>query len=254
VTTTAANLAVEIAQTTKQRTLLADLDLQLGGSAIVLGIRPRYSVLEVVRNLHRMDRELLDSFVEIHESGLTVLASPAELRPEEDGPSRDQIRAVFQFLRRQFEWIVVDLGHLLTPPTMAVLEAADSVLLLTTPDVVSLNHSKRALPLVERAVGDAKAVHVVLNQRQMSDLITSADVRKTLGHDVYLTLSKDDQNITESVNSGKPIMSRRKSKFARDLRSLTSMLIQSSGVNGNGKHGPSAVKRMWPFGAKKKDS
>jgi pilus assembly protein CpaE len=253
VTTAAANIAVQIAESTKQRVLLADLDLQLGGTALVLGIRPRYSVLEVVRNLHRMDRDLLESFVETHDSGLTLLASPAELRPGEDGPSREQIRALLQFLRKQFDWIVVDLGHLLTPVTLAGLEAADSVLLLTTPDVVSLNHSKRALPLVERAAGDAKSVHVVLSHRQMSDLITSADVKKALGQDVYSTLSKDDQNVVDSVNSGKPVVLQRKSKYAKDVRSLTSMLIAGS-ANGNGKHGPAALQRMWPFGGKKKDS
>jgi pilus assembly protein CpaE len=226
----------------------------MGGTALVLGIRPRYSVLEVVRNLHRMDRELLESFVETHESGLTLLASPADLRPGDDGPTREQIRAVLQFLRRQFDWIVLDLGHLLTPMTLTALESTDSVLLLTTPDVVSLNHSKRALPLVERATGDAKSVHVVLNQRQISDLITSADIRKTLGQEIYSRLSKDDQNVVESVNSGKPVVTQRKSKFAKDVRSLTALLIATSATNGNGKHGPSALKQMWPFGAKKKDS
>ena len=254
VTTVAANIAVQIAQSTKQRTLLADLDLQLGGTALLLGIRPRYSVLEVVRNLHRMDRELLESFVETHESGLTLLASPADLRPGEDGPTRDQIRAVVQFLRRQFDWIVLDLGHLLTPGTMAGLEGADSVLLVTTPDVVALNHSKRALPLVERAAGGSNSVHVVLNHRQMSDLITAADVRKALGQDVFSILAKDDQNVMESVNSGKPVVGHRKSKYAKDVRALTAQLIAAAAVNGNGKHGPEGLKRIWPFGAKKKDS
>jgi pilus assembly protein CpaE len=149
--------------------------------------------------------------------------------------------------------MVVDLGHLLTPVTLAALEAADSVLLLTTPDVVSLNHSKRALPLVERAAGDAKSVHVVLSQRQMSDLITGADVKKALGQDVYSTLSKDDQHVVDSVNSGKPVVLQRKSKYAKDVRSLTSMLIAAE-ANGNGKHGPAAMQRIWPFGGKKKDS
>jgi pilus assembly protein CpaE len=256
VTTTASNLAVQIAQTTKKRTLLIDLDLQMGGTALVLGIRPRYSVLEVVRNLHRMDRDLLESFVENHESGLTVLASPVDLRPGEEGPTRDQIRAVLQFLRRQYDWIIVDLGHLLTPVTLAGLEAADRVVLITTPEVISLNHSKRALPLVERATGDARSIHVVVNKRHSSDLITSGDVRKALGHDVYSTLANDDVNVTESVNSGKPVVTQRKSKFAKDVRSLAALLVDVPALNGNGKrkHGPSAIKRLWPFSATKKES
>jgi pilus assembly protein CpaE len=165
------------------------------------------------------------------------------------------MRAVLQFLSRQFDWIIIDLGHLLTPITLAALEAADTVLFLTTPDVVALNHAKRALPIVERAVGDAKSVKIVLNHRQTSDLITAADVRKTLGQDVHSSLSKDDQHVVESVNSGKPVVTQRKSRFARDVRSLTENLVQMAAKNGNGKHGPAALKRIWPFGgAKKKDS
>jgi pilus assembly protein CpaE len=251
VTTTAVNLAVQIADSTKQRTLLVDLDLQMGGTALILGVRPRYSVLEVVRNLHRMDGDLLESFVEKHESGLTLLAAPTDVRPAEDGPTRDQIRAVLHFLRRQFDWVVLDVAHQLTPVTLAALEAADRVLLLTTPDVVSLNHSKRTLPLVERAVGDAKSVNVVVNRRQISDLISGGDVRKTLGHDVLSTLSNDDAHVPESVNAGKPVVAHRKSKYAKDVRSLAALLVEVPAANGNGRHGRSAAKRLWPFGTKK---
>ncbi|MGH7500905.1 MAG: AAA family ATPase [Longimicrobiales bacterium] len=250
VTTTAANLGVQIAHSTRKRTLLVDLDLQMGGTALVLGLRPRYSVLEVVRNLHRMDRDLLESFVETHETGLTVLASPVDPRPGDEGPTRDQIRAVIQFLRRQFDWIILDVGHVFTPVTMAALEAADRVVLITTPDVVSLNHSKRALPIVERAVGGANSIHVVVNRRQGTDVITSGDVRKALGHEVYTTLANDEAHVPESVNTGKPVVAQRKSKFAKDVRSLADLLVAVPAVNGNGRHGPAAIKRIWPFGPK----
>ncbi|MGH7540203.1 MAG: response regulator, partial [Gemmatimonadota bacterium] len=43
-TTVASNVAVEIHRLTRKKTLLVDLDLELGESALVLGLEPRFSV------------------------------------------------------------------------------------------------------------------------------------------------------------------------------------------------------------------
>ncbi len=244
VTTTAANTALTLQQSTGLNTLLVDLDLELGGAAHALGMHPRYSVMDVVRNLHRLDTDLLTSYIDVHETGMGLLASPGDPGAGE-GITRDQARTVLQALRRSFEHVVADVGHTLSPVTLAAMEIADTVLVLTTPEVASLNNTKKVLPYIERVAMEKKRIRIVLNGRRMADVIGPTDVRKALDHDLFSTLVRDD-TVTESLNTGKPAALAKKSKFAKDIRSLVEQLIGVHSTNGKGNH----RRRFWPFGGK----
>jgi pilus assembly protein CpaE len=234
VSTVAANLAVAIAKSGRS-TILLDFDLDMGSSAVILGLRPRYSVMDVVKNLHRLDRDLLGSLAESHDSGLTVLASPGQPGPGEK-ITREQARSMLAFVRRHFEHVVVDLDRAISAVTIGALETADDVLLVTTPDVASLNNTKRALPVIERATGDTKRVRVIVNRRRSSDVITIADVSKALGKDVLATLPNEEAALTDSLNTGRPEVLRNRSKYGREMESMARSLTNAHSPNGsNGK-------------------
>jgi pilus assembly protein CpaE len=231
VTITAANLAVHLRNATHKNTLLLDLDLEMGSSALLLGLKPRYSFSDFVRNLHRMDRNLLESLVERHASGLDVLASPSQPNAGE-GFTKEQVRSALQFLRRNYEHIVIDLARFVTPVTLATLERADEILLLTTPDLPTLRNTKKILPVVQRhAAEGSKKLRVVLNRHRSTDLILAKDVREALGMEVFCTLESDEENINRSVNEGTPVVLQAKSKYARDVKAMGAAL----GVATNGK-------------------
>ena len=75
-TTTATNFAVVLHRLTGKKTLLVDLDLELGEIALLLGVQPRFNFVDMVQNFHRMDAELLASYIERHESGVHLLSAP----------------------------------------------------------------------------------------------------------------------------------------------------------------------------------
>src|SRR5512133_2993711 len=72
-TTVAVNCAVDLARLTKRQTIIADLKTCLGEVALFLGVRPRYTVLDAIENLHRLDRDFLKELVIRHKSGLEIL-------------------------------------------------------------------------------------------------------------------------------------------------------------------------------------
>jgi len=88
-TTVAVNCAVEIARLGNRATLLVDLKPGLGEASLFLGLRSRYTLLDALDNLHRLDAEFLRELVVKHKSGLELLAgspnfdrpAPAELTP-----------------------------------------------------------------------------------------------------------------------------------------------------------------------------
>ena len=236
VSTTAANLAVQLREATHRKTILVDFDLELGSSELLLGLHARYSVLDVARNLHRMDTDLLESLIERHDSGLHLLASPAQPTGP-DALTREQVRSILGFLRRTYEFVVLDLARTVTPVTTAAFETADQVLVMVTPEIQSLHNTKKVLPFVERSVGHGDRIRIVLNRADGADLITTGDVATALDHKVYRSLAADVEPVATSADEGRPVVLNGKSKFARDLRALAADLAGPYAVNGKPQGG-----------------
>jgi pilus assembly protein CpaE len=225
-TTVATNLAIVLHRLTGKKTLLLDLDLELGDTGLLLGVEPRFSLLDVVRNFHRMDAGLLASFVERHESGVHLLSAPDYLdRPEP--PADDQIRTILHFVKQQYTHVVVDTCNSLTPGALAALAEADRILVVTNLDLPSLRNLQRCLPMLERTVGKAarERVRIVVNRFSGDDVISLSDVHRTLGMKVYRTLSNDYAAVSRSINGGKPVVLNGRSRYTRDLWALGADLL-----------------------------
>jgi Flp pilus assembly CpaE family ATPase len=90
-TTVAVNCAVELARLTKRPTAIVDLKPCLGEVALFLGVRPRFTLLDAIENLHRLDREFLRELMARHKSELDILAGSEQFdRPNYRTPPRSR--------------------------------------------------------------------------------------------------------------------------------------------------------------------
>ncbi|HEY6225452.1 MAG TPA: AAA family ATPase [Gemmatimonadales bacterium] len=220
-TSVATNLAIVLHRLTGKKTLLVDLDLELGEVAVQLGARPRYSLVDLVQNFYRIDAGLLATYIEHHASGVDFLSAP--FHPETvDAAGHDQIRGILHYLKRQYDYIVVDTPKSFSLDSVAAFEEADRILLVTTVDVPSLRNLQRCLPLLERVAGkERERLRLVVNRYHPDDLLTLDDLQKTVGIQVHWTLSNDYETVSRSINSGAPVAGNGgKSKYARDLQTL----------------------------------
>lgn len=233
-TTVATNVAIELHRITGKRTLLADLDLELGEIAAFLGIEPRFNFIDLVRNFHRMDADLLASYIEGHESGVDVLSAPFEPQQGEL-VSGEQILRILGFLRTQYDLVIVDASKSLAPPSLAALEAADRIFVVANVDVPSLKNLKRCLPVLERTSDRGREdIHLVLNRYDPKNLLDLDDVRETVGMDVFRSLSNDFQGVIRSISTGEPLVTNSESRYAGELKSLAATI---AGVKEEGRSG-----------------
>ncbi|MCA9737116.1 MAG: AAA family ATPase [Gemmatimonadetes bacterium] len=224
-TTLATNLAVELHRVTRKRTLLVDLDLELGETALTLGIEPRFSVVDLLRNFHRVDSDLLASYIDRHESGLEVLAAPyAPADPQ--AVDVERVGQILDFLRSAYEYVVVDAPKSFNTPTVAALQAADEVFLVTTPDLASIRNLARSLPLLRelrRSATDG-SLRLVVNRADSRELISGSEIEKALGLPAYWTVSNDYRAVIEALNAGRPVVDDNRSVFGRDVRGLAGVI------------------------------
>jgi len=223
VTTLATNLAVAMRRLTQKRVLLLDLSSSMGTAAPALGLVPRYTYLDVIQNFHRVDEDLFRSFLEHHDSGVYLLASPSTAG-EYPQPSDDEIQSLVRLCQKHFEYVVVDGGTTFSERLVTILQESEERLLVATPELPTLRNLKRALDLLGRANGKAP-LRIVLNQYRDGVGLSSKDVEEGLGHPVTAVLANNDLAVLESINIGRPEVLAGKSAFAKDLMDLGAELV-----------------------------
>jgi len=76
--TVALNIAVQLAMQTKRSTLLVDLARPFGQISLMLDLEPRFTILDALERIERLDERLLAGMTMRHKSGVEVLAGPQQ--------------------------------------------------------------------------------------------------------------------------------------------------------------------------------
>ncbi len=141
----AANLAVAL----DQSTVLADLNLQASTQDLFFGVRPKFSIVDLVQNRARLDDRLLAGFLVEHSPKLSLLAAPLEAEAAEDVRT-EHVVEVIEMLRDRYEFVVLDLPHTFDAITIAALDQSDEILLVLTLDILAARSAQRALAIFGR--------------------------------------------------------------------------------------------------------
>ncbi len=203
-TTVAVNCAVELARLTKRPTAIVDLKPCLGEVALFLGVRPRFSVLDAIENLHRLDQEFLRELVSRHKSGLDIIAGSEQF----DRPGAQDASAVEELLRvlgKMYDYIVIDAGNLINACAVAALYAADTVFLVANPDVPSIRNAQRLVDRVRQLGAGSERIKVLLNRTSDQHLIAPKQIETALGYGIHHSFSSDYRTVSTALNSGVPL-------------------------------------------------
>ena len=222
-TSLATNLAGAL-QRRGERVCLLDLDLHLGDVLSFLDLPGTYSITDVLTNMGRLDKDLLDASVMRHPSGVRVLAQSGKVE-EADQVRGSDIPALLGFLRKHYDRIVVDGIRGFDELSLAVLDASQKVLMVLTQDVPAVRNTKRCLDLFRRlGYGDTK-VQLVLNRYQKDSKITPEVIADTVGLPVAHTLSNDFASAIESINRGLMLYDvAPRSRLTKDIEALAPIL------------------------------
>ena len=217
-TTIACHIASEIQNQTRKSVLLADLDLVSGLVGFLMKTPSSYSILDAVKNLARLDESLWRALVVEQRPGLSVIPGPASYT-RWDQPDDDQIKKVLQFMRKQHEWTVLDLGRSLNPIAMAVLDEIDQLFLVSTLEVVALHGLKT---IVHGLFEQGEKLQLILNRTPKMMDISTEDLEKILGRSLYAALPNDYMGLYQSYSSGNLLSSN--SRLAQDFAHLASKI------------------------------
>ena len=223
-TTVAVNCAVEIARLTKRPTIIVDLKASLGEVALFLGVRPRFTVLDAIENLHRLDRDFLKELVSKHKSGLDILAGSDQF----DRPAPHDAAAIEELLRvlsRFYDYVVIDAGNMINAFVVSGLYTADTVFLITNPDVPSIRNAQRLVDRVRQLGAGSERVRVLLNRTSDQLLIAPKQIETALGYSIHHSFKSDYRTVSTALNSGVPLALANDSDIATEFSTFTRTLL-----------------------------
>jgi pilus assembly protein CpaE len=203
-TTLAVNSAADLRRLSGRPTLVADVKTGPGDVAVFLGLRPRYTIVDLVDQLGWTEQALAVRFPAEHECGLHVLAaSDAFGRPS----SRDA-EAVEQTLRTYsslYDCVVVDAGSTFNSCAGAALNSADVVVLVANPDVPCLRNLQRYRDALRLAGVGPERVRIALNRSSESGVLPVDQIEKVLSRKIDYQVSSDYRTVAAAMNSGVPV-------------------------------------------------
>lgn len=142
----AANLAVALAKDQMQRVCLIDMDTQVvGDMARMLGVEPQRTMADLMNALKKQPAAVKkENFLTSSASGVDFLAGV--LKPQQS-PHLDAslLGKVFDLLDKDYDYIIVDAGKSFSDLFVATLNQANLILLVVTPDILSIYQTKWAL-------------------------------------------------------------------------------------------------------------
>ena len=235
-TAIATNLAVEIANMTKERVALVDLNMQMGDVTTFLDLNPSFDTAYVINNLERIDEGFLLSTLEkYHNSSLYVLADPPDLEQAEVITS-DNITTLINVLRNVFSYIIIDTTASFDGKTITALDNSDLVLLITIVNLPSVRNCQRCFDLFKR-LGYAKdKIKIIVNRYMENDEIKAEDVEEVLGHPVYFKIPNNYFTIINAINKGLPVCEiNPHSNIAKSFRELAALLSDNFTYTSNQK-------------------
>jgi len=220
-TTVSTNLAIGLTALAPQSTVLVDLDVQFGDVASALSLVPEYTLPDAVHGPASQDTMVLKTFLTQHPSGLYAVCG-SENPAAGDAVTAEDVSRLLASLAREFRYVVVDTAPGLSEQTLAALDRATDVVMLTSMDVPGVRGLRKELDVLRELCMIPAGRHVVMNFADPKGGLSVRDVETTIGTGVDVVLPRS-KAVPASTNQGVPLLeSSRRDPMAKELRRLVS--------------------------------
>ncbi|AUS09627.1 septum site-determining protein MinD [Laceyella sacchari] len=202
--TTVASLGLGLAQL-GYKVCLVDTDIGLRKLDLMLGLENRivYDLVDVIEGVC----QLRQSLVRHKEFPELALLPAAQTRYKEE-VSPDQLTAVVDELRKEFDYILIDSPAGIEGGFRNAIAPADRAILVVNPEIPSVRDSDRVIGLLEAA--NVKHIDLVVNRVQPG-MVRDGDMLSVERVQSHLAISllgvvPEDKRIIRSSNTGEPVI------------------------------------------------
>jgi pilus assembly protein CpaE len=141
--------------------------------------------------------------MDTHDSGLSFIAAPT--LPAEAVPLQaETIGTALYLLRHNYEYVLADLSHDFGDITLQALDAADTILLVASPDMSSVRAAYAALDTYAKLGYPKGKIKLVLNATFPRAGLPKEKIESALGMPASIVVPYTDTLFVDAINYGRP--------------------------------------------------
>jgi pilus assembly protein CpaE len=219
-TTVAVNLATSMTLVSKEPALLIDLHQAYGDTAVFLGVDPRFSVIDALENIDRLDETYLRSLIASTTSGLDLLASGHRNVLGTFDAAR--IRTLLDVASTMYRHIVLDCPRT-APAVLDVLDGVSQVVVVTNQELPALRSAARMVTSLRQRCGPDR-VKVAITRFDPRAEIGRTDIEKVLGGAINYQFPNDYRTSVGAITKGEPLIVSNHSQLASSISDVARQL------------------------------
>ena len=225
-------------KTRKNKVAIVDLDLQFGSISSALDVEPSPGLTKLIQDQNTPDRTFLKQCMIEHETGLDILSAPEEFMPMNE-LAREQIDALINILRKEYDYVVIDLPRCLVEWLGAVVSSCDRMLMLTESSVPSIRQSCRLVDFFARERLEPPIEMVVGHEsKPLFRAGHHTEAEKALGRDLRYWLPFDPKPARTALDRGQPLSKvANSSALSKAIRGIARTILEDTQLTaGKQKH------------------
>jgi pilus assembly protein CpaE len=202
----ATNLAYALAASGKRRVAVIDMNLQFGDASLfVSDHKPLATLSDVAQQIHRLDPSFLASSMLNVTDNYGVLAAPSDPAHAND-VKPDHIDAIIKLARRQYDFVLLDVGRSLDAVSIRGLDHADMIFPILQTTLPYIRDGKRLLNVFRSLEYGKEKIHLIVNRHDKGGEIRLQDLEAAFDTHQMKTIPNHYDAAAASVNQGVPIM------------------------------------------------
>ncbi|MBU1090387.1 MAG: Flp pilus assembly complex ATPase component TadA, partial [Candidatus Omnitrophica bacterium] len=223
----ASNLAVGLYTYNQKRVCLIDLDLEaVGDMARMLDLTVQKTMANLIHHLKKHPSADINDYIVRTTHGIDFL--PGILKPQHSPHlEADKIKDVLELLDKDYDFIIIDAGKRFNDVLITVLNHANLILLLVTPDILSVYQTKWAIDTLQFLNFPLSMIRIVLNRAESAASISWQDLSVSLPVDIISRIPSEGKIVGQSVNRGVPVViDSPRSKISSRLKEFSKELTE----------------------------
>ncbi len=218
--TIAVNLAVSLRQRNNASVILVEAHHGLGNLALMLNLLPRHTVASITEG-EGIDTDVMRGVLQQHSSGVQLLSAPLDVTQLVEF-SPETWRHVLSLLKQMAQYVVIDTSAYADTVLSEVLTAADEILVVCGPDILSM---RGTISMLETLRGERDTVRgrvqLLLNRAGVRGGLDESTLQKQLREKIVVSLTDDAPLATYALNRGVPfVLSHGRSALTRSITTL----------------------------------
>jgi len=223
----ATNLAIALKGEIHKPVALIDLNFRAEDEvALLFNLSKKKSLLDLLPFIDRLNEGLIKGYLVSHPSGVEILSSiPDSKRASEITPRH--INKLLEPLRNLYLYTVINAENVVTERVMSCFDNSDLVLLIITPELLSLNRARNFLSTLQSLHFLPQRIKIILNMNDMKGALPAKEIKSYLKQEILGEIPYDPETVIESINKASPaILISPRSPFSKGIQDLASLLVR----------------------------